>query len=112
MERLVRLPHTALLTEYHNVVLYGKHRAPHEVQIMARNTSVNLGPHFDSFINQQLNCGRYGSASEVIRAGLRLLEEREAKVNALRSMLSEGESSGISNYSLASLIEDLDGKNI
>ena len=79
---------------------------------MARNTSVNLGPHFDSFINQQLSFGRYGSASEVIRAGLRLLEEREAKVNALRSMLSEGEASGISNYSLASLIEDLDGNNI
>jgi antitoxin ParD1/3/4 len=76
---------------------------------MARNTSVNLGTHFDDFINQQLTYGRYGSASEVIRAGLRLLEEREAKLHALRAMLAEGENSGFTSYSLDSFLEDLDG---
>jgi antitoxin ParD1/3/4 len=76
---------------------------------MARNTSINLGTHFDTFINQQLSHGRYGSASEVIRAGLRLLEERETKLNTLRSMLTDGENSGISDYSLSSLIDELDG---
>jgi len=76
---------------------------------MARNTSVNLGNHFDDFINQQLTFGRYGSASEVIRAGLRLLEEHEAKLHAIRAMLTEGENSGFTSYSLDSFIEELDG---
>jgi antitoxin ParD1/3/4 len=76
---------------------------------MARNTSVNLGNHFDDFINQQLSYGRYGSASEVIRAGLRLLEEHETKVNALRALLTEGENSGFAEYSIEALIEEIDG---
>lgn len=76
---------------------------------MARSISVNLGNHFDDFINQQLSQGRYGSASEVIRAGLRLLEAHETKVNALRALLTEGESSGFAKYSVESLIEEIDG---
>jgi len=50
---------------------------------MARNTSVSLGQHFVDFIDAQVDTGRYGSASDVVRAGLRLLEEHEAKVKAL-----------------------------
>ncbi|OIQ96559.1 antitoxin ParD1 [mine drainage metagenome] len=61
---------------------------------MQRNTSVSLGPHFAGFVDQQITSGRYGSASDVIRAGLRLLEEHEMKLNALRSSLMDGESSG------------------
>jgi antitoxin ParD1/3/4 len=75
---------------------------------MAKNTSVSLGDHFDSFISQQLETGRYGSASEVVRAGLRLLEESENKLTALRRMLAEGEKSGLTDYSYETLISELD----
>jgi antitoxin ParD1/3/4 len=61
---------------------------------MARNTSVTLGDHFSHFISQQVQTGRYGSASDVVRAGLRLLEEHEAKVRALQDALIAGEQSG------------------
>ena len=61
---------------------------------MGRNTSFSLGEHFDTFIEAQVSQGRFASSSEVVRAGLRLLEEREARVGALRAALIEGEQSG------------------
>jgi len=61
---------------------------------MAKNTSVTIGDHFAAFIERQVADGRYGSASDVVRAGLRLLEEHETKVEALRAALVEGERSG------------------
>lgn len=61
---------------------------------MPRNTSVTLSEHFTDFIASQVETGRYGSASEVVRAGLRLLEDHEQKVRALEQALIEGEESG------------------
>ena len=61
---------------------------------MPKNTSMSLGDHFASFIDAQVQAGRYGSASDVVRAGLRLLEEHEARVRALQDALIEGEQSG------------------
>jgi len=61
---------------------------------MAKHTSISLGDHFSNFIEQQVAHGRFDSASEIVRAGLRLLEEHENKVEALRSALIEGEVSG------------------
>ena len=73
-----------------------------------KNTSVTLGEHFEKFLAQQIETGRYGSASEAIRAGLRLLEEREAKLEALRHALIEGEQSGASDYSLQNILDELE----
>lgn len=61
---------------------------------MNKNTSITLGSHFTDFVDLQLASGRFASASEVVRAGLRLLEEHEAKVRALQSALIAGEESG------------------
>jgi len=60
---------------------------------MARNTSVTIGDHFTGFISEQVQAGRYGSASDVVRAGLRLLEDHETKVKALQDALIAGEQS-------------------
>ena len=61
---------------------------------MAKNTSVELGDEIAGFVDVQVKAGRYSSASEVIRAGLRLLQDQETKMAALRSTLIEGENSG------------------
>ncbi len=63
---------------------------------MAKNTSFVIGDHFAAFVEAQVAEGRYGSASDVVRAGLRLLEEQETKLAALRAALIEGETSGAS----------------
>jgi antitoxin ParD1/3/4 len=61
---------------------------------MGRVTSFSLGDHFNSFVEAQVKEGRYDNASDVMRAALRLLEEREARMAALREALIEGEQSG------------------
>lgn len=78
---------------------------------MPKNTSITLGDHFDEFIAQQLQSGRYGSASEVVRAGLRILETSETKLKRLRRMLEEGEQSGFEEYSYDALIAELDNES-
>jgi antitoxin ParD1/3/4 len=62
---------------------------------MGRNTSVSLGDYFESFVDSKVSEGRFSSASEVIRAGLRLLEEEENKLAALKHAIQEGIESGI-----------------
>ena len=62
---------------------------------MGRNTSVSLGNHFEEFVDDKISQGRFKNASEVIRAGLRLLEEEENKLQFLKNAIKEGIESGI-----------------
>lgn len=62
---------------------------------MTKNTSFILGKHFDAFVAEQVEAGRYANATDVIRSGLRLLEERETRLEALRRAIIDGEESGI-----------------
>jgi antitoxin ParD1/3/4 len=62
---------------------------------MGRNTSFSLGDYFEGFVENRITEGRYKNASEVIRAGLRLLEEEENRITALKSAVQEGISSGL-----------------
>lgn len=62
--------------------------------LMAQNTSISLDEHFSHFLAREVSSGRYRSASEVVRAGLRLLEDQETQMAALRSALVHGEDSG------------------
>ena len=62
---------------------------------MSRNTSISIGDYFDRFIQNRIAAGRFTNASEVVRAGLRLLEEEENRIIALRAAVQEGIDSGI-----------------
>ncbi|RIZ70763.1 MAG: type II toxin-antitoxin system ParD family antitoxin [Methylococcales bacterium] len=77
-----------------------------------KNTSVSIGAHFEQFIAKQINDGRYGSTSETVRAGLRLLEERELKLAAIQKALIQGEESGRADYSLKGLIKEIDQESV
>ncbi|MDZ4710497.1 MAG: type II toxin-antitoxin system ParD family antitoxin [Saprospiraceae bacterium] len=61
---------------------------------MGRNTSISIGNHFERFIENSITEGRFNNASEVVRAGLRLLEEEENKIITLRKAINEGLESG------------------
>lgn len=74
---------------------------------MSKNTSFTIGDHLSDFVAGQVDSGRYGSASEVVRAGLRLLEEHEARLRALRAALRHGEESGTpTEFDFDSFIEN------
>lgn len=62
---------------------------------MGRNTSVSLGEYFENFVDNKIKEGRYKNASEIIRAGLRLLEEEENRIQILKNSIQEGINSGI-----------------
>ena len=74
---------------------------------MSRNTSVTLGEHFEGFIAEQIKAGRFESKSEAVRAAMRLLEEHEQKVAALRQALLDGEESGAAvPFDMAGVIKE------
>lgn len=76
-------------------------------------TSISLGEHWEAFIRNEIDSGRYGSASEVVKEALRTMEEREQKLEVLRAHLALGAQQSaagdyIEDFSIESLIGDLD----
>ncbi len=78
---------------------------------MSKNTSFSIGAHFTGFIEAQVSAGRYNSASDVVRAGLRLLEEQETRLATLRAALVEGEESGVSPHSVQDIWAAVKGRS-
>ena len=80
---------------------------------MGKNTSISLGEHFESFIQNEISTGRYSSASEVVRTALRLLETEENKIRALRLALEEGENSQmVEDFNAGANLEALHRKHL
>ncbi|MBL8909707.1 MAG: type II toxin-antitoxin system ParD family antitoxin [Archangium sp.] len=71
---------------------------------MSKNTSVSLGKHFEAFITSQIEGGRFSTTSEVLRAGLRLLEEDEARMAALRRAIDEADAAEVVDYSIDDIL--------
>ena len=81
------------------------------IVMLMKTTTVALGPHFDEFIQASVRGGRYTNASEVIRAGLRKLEEDERKIAALRSAIEEGEASGyVEDFDFEAHLQELSSR--
>lgn len=76
-----------------------------------KTTSVALGDYFENFVSTTIQSGRYNNASEMIRAGLRLLEENEKRLQNLKIAISEGENSGIAtDFDANSHLKELKSK--
>jgi len=81
--------------------------------IMAKNTSILLGDYFDNFINQQVKSGKYATASEVMRAALRLFEYEQSKKSELIKELKKGEKSGfVKDFDRAIFLEKIHEKHL
>lgn len=79
---------------------------------MPKNTSILLGDYFDNFINSQVKNGKFTSASEVVRAALRLFEQEETKKTELISELKKGEKSGfVKDFNRESFLNNLHEKH-
>jgi antitoxin ParD1/3/4 len=98
---------TAVWTKYQELVPLM------QIQAMAKNTSVLLGDHFEQFIHSQIQSGRFSSASEVVRAALRLFEQEEHQKNELVKELRKGEKSGfVKNINREKFIKNLHDRHL
>lgn len=80
---------------------------------MAKNTSILLGDYFDKFINEQVQSGKFSSASEVVRAVLRMFEHEETKKSELIKALKKGEKSGfVKNFNRNKFLETIHQKYV
>lgn len=80
---------------------------------MSKNTSISLGNYFEEFVQHSISDGRYKNVSEVIRAGLRLLEEEERKVAALKAAIQKGlDSPQVENFEFDQHLKSLKANRV
>ena len=78
-----------------------------------KNTSISLGNYFDQFVSSQVSAGRYKNVSEVVRAGLRLLEDEESKVIALKAAIQKGlDSPRVENFDFKANLQKLKAEKL
>lgn len=77
---------------------------------MSKNTSIVLGDHFEEFVSRKVSDGRFSSTSEAVRAGMRLLEEHEMKLEALRHAIDQGFSGEFQNFDINRIKQRLASK--
>ena len=78
-----------------------------------KNTSISLGSYFDEFVNSQVSIGRYKNVDEVIRAALRLLEDEQSKIKALKEAIQKGlDSPSVENFDFEANLKNLKAENI
>lgn len=78
-----------------------------------KNTSISLGNYFDQFVSNQVSAGRYKNVSEVVRAGLRLLEDEECKVMALKAAIQKGlDSPRVENFDFKANLQKLKAEKL
>lgn len=78
-----------------------------------KNTSIALGDHWQRFIAQQVKSGRFGSASEVVREGLRLAEDRQRRIDRLNALIDEGLASGpAEEFDFDAFIAEIDDEDV
>ena len=79
---------------------------------MPRNTSVMPGDNFNDFIARAVESGRYASTSDVLRAGLRMLEQEEQRLDRLRAEIIKGEESGFAeDFDFDDVLLEMNAKN-
>ena len=84
-----------------------------ESKVMAKNTSILLGDYFENFIKEQVQTGKFSSASEVVRTALRMFEYEETKKTELVKALKKGEESGFAkSFNRDAFLESLHQKHI
>ena len=80
---------------------------------MSKNTSITLGEHFDEFVKHQISSGRYKNVSEVVRAGLRILEDEESKIAALKKAIQDGMNSpAVENFDFEAHLAQLKAQKL
>lgn len=78
---------------------------------MSKNTSITLNDYFEEIIHTCIQSGRYSSVSEVIRAGLRMIDEEEKKIQTLKKAIEDGEKSGyVNNFDPQQHLTELNNK--
>jgi antitoxin ParD1/3/4 len=106
-----RLPFSHFFYNHHHFCKKYSYICSVKHTIMSRTVTASIGPHYEDFIRNSILSGRYNNASEVIREGLRRLEEDEARLAILKAAIDEGIASpDVEYFDPESFLQELKAK--